>query len=130
MHIHNLKYIKCSLKKTAPIASFLAGDHTIIQEVLLPIAIWTKNDNIEIGYSLALATFPIGKSSLPHRLASGEVYIITEGKGKVFINEKNKIINQGDVVFIPPNATQYIENIGDEILKFYCIVHPEWSTDE
>lgn len=113
------------IKNTNIIPSFLAGDHTIIQEVL-----HSKNDNINIGYSLALATLDIGQSSLPHRLKSSEVYIITKGEAQVFINDESKIIAQGDVVFIPPNATQYIENIGDQALKFYCIVHPEWSANE
>ena len=113
------------IKNTTTLPSFLAGDHTIIQEVL-----HSKNDNIKIDYSLALATLPIGKSSLSHRLTSSEVYIVAEGKGKVFINEENKIVKKGDVIFIPPNATQYIKNIGNEPLKFYCIVHPEWSADE
>lgn len=113
------------IKNITTIPSFLAGDHTIIQEVL-----HSKNDNIEIGYSLALATLPVGKTSLSHRLISSEVYIITQGKGRIFINEENKTIKKGEIVFIPPNATQYIENIGDEPLKFYCIVHPEWSSDE
>lgn len=113
------------IKETKKIESFLAADHTIIQEVL-----HSKNDNINIGYSLALATLPIGKSSLPHRLKSSEVYIIIQGKSRIFINEENKIAKKGDVIFIPPNASQYIENIGNKVLKFYCIVHPEWSADE
>ena len=113
------------IKNTNLISSFLAGDHTIIQEVL-----HSKNDDINIGYSLALATLPIGQSSLSHRLTSSEVYIITQGIAEVFINEENKIINIGDIVFIPPNATQYIKNIGNDDLKFYCIVHPEWSASE
>ena len=35
-----------------------------------------------------------------------------------------------NIVFITLNSSQYIENIGNEALKFYCIVDPRWSTDE
>jgi mannose-6-phosphate isomerase-like protein (cupin superfamily) len=113
------------IKNIKNIPSFLAGDHTYIKEVLHP-----NNDNISIQYSLAHATLPIGETSLPHLLHGSEVYFITKGQGIVFINDEQKAVSVGDMVFIPPRAKQYIQNTGDEPLEFLCIVHPEWKAEE
>ncbi len=113
------------IKNIEDISAFLAGDHTYIKEVLHP-----KNDAVQIGYSLAHASLPVGAVSLPHLLHSSEVYFITKGKGIVFINDEKRAVKVGDMVFIPPNATQYIQNTGQDVLEFLCIVHPEWKAGE
>lgn len=113
------------VKNTDDIPAFLAGDHTYIKEILHP-----KNDAVQIQYSLAHASLPVNVTSLPHQLKSSEVYYILKGKGKVFINEEMKEVKVGDMIFIPPNATQSIQNTGDEVLEFLCIVHPEWRENE
>ncbi len=113
------------VKNTNDIPAFLAGDHTYIKEVLHP-----KNDAVDIQYSLAHASLPINTTSLPHQLKSSEVYYILKGIGKVFINSETKNVKIGDMVFIPPYATQSIQNTGDEPLEFLCVVHPEWRENE
>ncbi len=108
------------------IASFIAGDKTTIKEVLHP-----KSDpGADPSYSLAYATLSEGTTSLPHRLrGSSEVYVITEGKGKVHIDQETRDVSKGDIVFIPPGARQYIQNTGNETLGFYCIVAPPWREE-
>ncbi len=110
------------IKTIADIPSFIAGDKTIIKEVLHP-----KNDAAQINYSLAHATVNVGEKSIPHKLKSTEVYIILNGKGKVHIDEEEAIIQAGQLVFIPAKALQWIENIGDTSLDFLCIVEPSWK---
>ena len=113
------------VKNINAIPSFLAGDLTTIKEVLHP-----KNDEIKMSYSLAHATLAAGTASIPHILHGSEVYIILEGEGKVFIDDESKVLTVGDMVFIPPKAVQYIENIGSTDLKFICIVDPAWKEEE
>jgi len=113
------------IKNIKDIPSFLAGDHTLIKEVLHP-----DNDKVEIGYSLAHATLPVGETSLPHLLHGSEVYFITKGEGIVFINEEQQAVKVGDMVFIPAKATQSIQNTGEEVLEFLCIVYPKWQASE
>jgi mannose-6-phosphate isomerase-like protein (cupin superfamily) len=43
------------------------------------------------------------------------------------INNDEKNIGKGDTIYIPPNATQFIENTGEENLEFLCIVDPAWT---
>jgi mannose-6-phosphate isomerase-like protein (cupin superfamily) len=58
------------------------------------------------------------------------VYFILEGEGRMHINDETAILRAGQLVFIPPYATQYIENIGDVDLKFLCIVDPAWRKED
>lgn len=100
----------------------IAGDKTILREILHP-----DNDGIDISYSLAHAKVKPGDTSLPHRLkTSSEIYYVLKGQGIVYIDEESKEVEGGNVVYIPPNAVQYIKNIGNEELEFLCIVSPPW----
>jgi len=67
---------------------------------------------------------------LPHQLiGSHEIYIFTEGNGKIFIKNESQKIKSGDMVVVPPGATQHVENLGSADLQFYCIVSPPWKEE-
>ena len=112
------------IKSLDALESFIAGDNTVIKEVLHP-----KDDSsVDSSYSLAYATLSAGETSYPHRLRSStEVYVIVKGEGTVYIEKEIKKVAVGDIVFIPKNAKQYIENTGTTSLEFYCIVAPPWN---
>jgi len=111
-------------KKLVDIPEFLAGDHTRLKEVLHP-----QNDNLDLGFSLAYAYLKIGEKSLPHRLAHSETYFFLSGEGIIFIDDKKQNVVSNDIVFVPSNAEQYVENTGDSDLKFLCIVSPPWREE-
>ena len=113
-------------KELHKITAFKAGDDTIIKEVLHP-----KNDGINYGYSLAYATLEPGTASLSHRLMkSSETYVIHTGQGRAFINGETYEMGEGDTLFIPAGAEQWIENTGEGKLGFWCIVLPPWSEEQ
>lgn len=113
------------IKVLKDISQFVAGDKTILKEVLHP-----KNDALDINYSLAHAIVLPSEQSLPHTLHErSEVYYILKGQGEMHINENTKIVNAGDTVFIPAGAEQWIKNTKKEDLEFLAIVSPPW-TDE
>jgi len=113
-------------KSISKIPGFEAGDLTWIKELLHP-----KNDQIPLNYSLAHASLAANTASIPHVLhANSEVYILLKGKGRVYIDEDEKELEAGELVFIPKGARQYIVNTGTEELQFLCIVSPPWSADE
>lgn len=103
----------------------IACDNTSLREILHP----TK-ERIEINYSLAHAVVKPGEASLPHRLKSSEVYYILEGKGMIYIDGESEEVGSGQVIYIPPNSIQYIRNIGDDDLRFLCIVDPAWRPED
>ncbi|MCV0430291.1 cupin domain-containing protein [Nitrosopumilus sp.] len=90
-----------------------------------------NNTENGISYSLAQFTLESGKKSKLHKMKSSEVYYILEGKGNLVVEQKNHFLEKNDSAYVPPNSKQFIENIGDEDLKFLCVVEPAWkSSDE
>ncbi len=113
-------------KSVKDLTAFIAGDKTKLIEVLHP-----DNDEVNIAYSLAHASLEIGEASLPHVLeACSELYYILKGKGRMIIGEESKILEAGDIAFVPKGLVQYIENQGDMKLEFLCIVSPPWFSEQ
>lgn len=103
-----------------------AADGTPIKELLSP-----GKDGVPIRFSVALARLPRGEQSLPHRLkTSSEIYLVTEGRGVMHVDDEAADVSAGDLVYMPPGALQWIENTGDNDLVFYCIVDPPWRADD
>jgi mannose-6-phosphate isomerase-like protein (cupin superfamily) len=104
---------------------FIAGDNTILRELLHP-----DKQPLDLRYSLAHATLPVGKTSQPHSLTTSEVYYILRGQGEMHIDDETQIVEPGDAVYIPPNTRQFIRNCGVEPLVFICIVDPAWRKED
>jgi mannose-6-phosphate isomerase-like protein (cupin superfamily) len=104
---------------------FIAGDHTRLRELLHP-----DKQPLALRYSLAHAIVAVGEASTPHALKTSEVYYILQGMGEMHINEEIQPVTEGDVVYIPPNARQFIHNCGNEPLMFLCIVDPAWRAED
>ena len=100
---------------------FTANDSCLIREVLHP-----KNDPVELAFSLAVARVQVGQRTCRHRLAQTEVYYILAGQGRMHINNETREIGVDDVIVIPPQAVQWIENCGGQELQFIAIVSPPW----
>jgi mannose-6-phosphate isomerase-like protein (cupin superfamily) len=99
------------------------ADETVLCELLHP-----KNENIEMGCSVAHAILEESKASLPHKLNSSvEIYYITKGKGKIHINDESSDVEPGEIIYIPPGSVQFIENVGKSKLEFLCVVTPPWQ---
>jgi mannose-6-phosphate isomerase-like protein (cupin superfamily) len=103
----------------------IARDNTILRQLLHP-----DKEDIKIHFSLAQAIVKPRQTSLPHKLKISEVYYIVEGEAVMYIDDESKKVHPDYVVYIPPNATQYIKNIGDCDLKFLCIVDPAWQEQD
>ncbi len=102
-----------------------ALDGTTLKEFLNP---HHQEKNLTLGYSLAHATLESKKASQPHRFKeASEVYYIIKGQGRMHINNTTSKVGPGDVIYIPPQAIQHIENVGEERLEFLCIVYPAWQ---
>ncbi len=102
-----------------------AGDNCTLRETLHP-----DKQDIDLRYSLAHAKVAIGQTTWKHALKTSEVYFITKGSGIMTINDESTCVEKFDTIYIPPNAQQCIENTGDEILEFVCIVDPAWRAED
>lgn len=104
---------------------FVAGDHTLLRELLHP-----DKQPLDLRYSLAHATVPVGHTSTPHALKTSEVYYILTGEGEMHIGDEMQRVKPGDAIYIPPHARQFIRNCGSEPLVFLCIVDPAWRVED
>ena len=104
---------------------FIAGDGSILRELLHP-----DKADLAIRYSLAHATVRPGQKTTPHRLRTAEVYYILQGRGRMHIDAEVADALPGSAIYIPPHATQHIENPGDSDLIFLCMVDPAWRVED
>ena len=79
--------------------------------------------------SIARARVEPGVMTDWHRLqGTTERYVILEGAGEVFVgNEPGQAVGPGDVVLIPPMASQRIRNTGQTDLVFLAICTPRFE---
>lgn len=113
------------IRKLLECPEFTAGDGTLLRELLHP-----DKQPLALRYSLAHATVPPGRVSIPHALETSEVYYILEGRGTMHIDDEAQTVEPGDAVYIPPKARQYIHNTGETPLVFICLVDPAWRKED
>jgi mannose-6-phosphate isomerase-like protein (cupin superfamily) len=113
------------VQKLSQCPEFVAGDATLLRELLHP-----DKQPIALRYSLAHAIVLPGQTSKPHALKTSEVYYILSGIGEMHIDTEAQMVEAGDAIYIPPNAQQYIHNLGTESLVFLCIVDPAWRAED
>ena len=113
------------VKRMEDCPQFIAGDNTRLRELLHP-----RNDAAPVHYSIAHATLAPGESSLPHTLASSEVYHILSGQGLMHVDGEESEVGPGDTIYVPPHANQHIRNTGSTMLAFLCIVEPAWREED
>ena len=111
-------------KKLKNIPLFIAGDGTHLREVLHP-----KNDPVNLPFSIAHASVPVGGASLLHTLKESETYYFISGHGEIVVGGESKKVGPGHVVVVPPKANQHVVNESEVNLEFLCIVSPPWTED-
>ncbi len=113
------------IKDVAEIPPITAGDDSELRELLHP-----DRDDVELGCSLACAVVKPGRSTLPHRLASSEIYYLIFGSGVMHIGDEEAPVHAGHCVYIPKGETQWIENTGRIDVAFLCLVDPAWRQED
>ncbi len=104
---------------------FLAGDHTVLRELLHP-----AKQPLTLGYSLAHGILTSGARSKWHRLRSSEVYYIIAGQGRLTVDDAVVVVEPGSVVYVPPGGKQSLENTGPTAIEFLCLVDPAWRPED
>lgn len=105
--------------------AFTANDGCLIREWLHP-----RHDPVSVPYSIAEARVNTGKSSYKHRLKQTELYLIQQGQGTMHIDDEQQLVGKGDVILIPANCIQWIENTGQDELIFLAVVNPPWQAED
>jgi mannose-6-phosphate isomerase-like protein (cupin superfamily) len=123
---HNQKdWLAMLIKHEKDCKEIIANDGCRLRELLHP-----DRDPVDISYSLAIAYVDPGKSTFPHYLRQTEAYFILQGIGRMHIGDETQEVNEDDVVVIPAEQKQWIENIGQNVLVFTAIVNPPWRAED
>ncbi|ALA57294.1 cupin domain-containing protein [Nitrospira moscoviensis] len=104
---------------------FVAGDHTVLRELLHP-----DKQAAKVGYSLAHGKLAAGRRSKWHVLKSSEVYYFIAGEGTFAIDGERCSVTAGSMVYVPPGAKQSLENTGTGDVEFLCLVDPAWRMED
>jgi len=113
------------IRRIGDCPEFTAGDNTKLREVFNP-----QKEALDLRYSFAVARVAPGETTLLHRLMYSEVYHVLEGDGQIRIDDEHEAVAAGDVVYVPPGASQQISNTGGGELVFVCIVDPAWKPED
>ena len=71
--------------------------------------------------SLAEATIPVGGATTEHyHRRSEELYLVTEGTGRLVLEGEERVIVEGDCALIPPGVRHKLFNVGAEPLRVVC----------
>jgi mannose-6-phosphate isomerase-like protein (cupin superfamily) len=110
--------------KSDELKEYLTPERCFIYE---NCGISTENLNV----SIARARVEPGVSTKTHHLIGvQEIYLITQGQGKVNIESIDPAnVKEGDTVIIPAGKKQRITNTGKTDLIFYCICTPAFTQD-
>ena len=82
------------------------------------------------GFSLAETRVEPGITTELHKLGVDEWYVIRRGRGKMEVGGKPWFdVSPGDVISIPAQVSQRIENTGSEDLIFECVCLPRFVAD-
>ncbi len=107
------------------VPEMIAGDGTRLREILQP-----ANDSVDINYSIAYFRLSVGEASEPHRLKSGETYYVLQGKCRLYVDEDSADLRRDSIAHVPPNALQFVENLGSDELICLCVVQPAWRAED
>ena len=113
------------VRNLAEVPPFTTKDGSEIRELLAH-----RNSGIA-NQSLAEARLPVGGSTEPHfHPLCEEIYYLTEGTGRIQIENDIREVGPGDAIAIPPGARHQITNTGEETLRFLCCCAPAYEHED
>ena len=98
------------------------SDGTPVQDVYVR---WLIDDEHDGAKNFAMRRFEIKPNTevkLHNHPQDHEIYVL-EGKGKFYNDSGNEeIVENGDIIYIPPNERHGIVNLGNTDFIFLCLV--------
>jgi mannose-6-phosphate isomerase-like protein (cupin superfamily) len=104
------------------VAPFTTKDGSEIRELLAH-----RNSAIR-NQSLAEARLPVGGATQEHyHPRVEEIYYITQGTGRIRIENETREVRAGDAIAIPPGHKHKLWNTGNETLRLLCCCAPAYE---
>lgn len=81
-------------------------------------------------HSVALVELQPKKASLKHyHPEMEETYYLLSGQARMVINDEEKLVQAGDLIFVPKQATHQIFNESECKVTYLAICAPAWHPD-
>ena len=113
------------IRNLARVPAFTTKDGSEIRELLAH-----RNSMIR-NQSLAEARLQPGASTQEHyHVAIEEIYFITEGEGRIRIEDETREVKPGDAIAIPPGHKHKLWNTGTGTLKLLCCCAPAYEHED
>jgi len=110
------------VKNLDELSAFITKDGSEIRELLA-----YRNSAIR-NQSLAEACLPVGASTQEHyHPKAEEIYYITQGMGRMRIEDELCDVKPGDAIAIPPGQKHKLWNTGGEVLRLLCCCAPAYE---
>jgi len=110
------------IKNLSDVSAFITKDGSEIRELLAH-----RNSAIR-NQSLAEARLPVGASTQEHyHPRAEEIYFITQGSGRMWIEGETREVRVGDAIAIPPGQKHKLWNTGSQTLHLLCCCAPAYE---
>lgn len=102
--------------------AFITADGSSIREL---VGVPSGN---AANQSLAEAVVPRGKATIAHlHRQTEEIYLFTDGRGRMRLGEEERPVRAGDCVVIPPGVAHKLWASRDQPLVLLCCCAPAYS---
>lgn len=113
------------ISKLHEVEAFRTLDGSEIREVAGP----ARGD--AVNQSLAEATVdPAGETAEHYHRVTEEIYFFTHGSGRMRLGEREREVEEGACVVIPPGVPHKLWNTGSEPLRLLCCCAPAYSHED
>lgn len=110
------------VKNIAEVPAFITKDGSEIRELL------AHRNSVIKKQSLAEARLPVGGSTQEHyHPVAEEIYYITQGTGRVRLENESRDVAHGDAIAIPPGVKHKLWNTGASELRLLCCCAPAYE---
>ncbi len=86
-----------------------------------------KGDGADSRLAVTWVDVAPGGAQKPHRHEPEQVYVIVRGQGRMVVDDAERDIGEGDLVFVPPNALHGIRNTGEQTLTYVSASTPTFG---
>lgn len=113
------------VKNLNEVPAFTTKDGSEIRELLAH-----RNSAIR-NQSLAEARVPAGASTQEHyHPRAEEIYYITQGTGRMRIEDEEREVRAGDAIAIRPGQRHKLWNTGNDTLRLLCCCAPAYEHED
>ena len=83
-----------------------------------------RGDLSDVGLTATWVDVAPGSRQRPHEHPSEQVYVVTAGSGRMLVEEEERQVGSGDLIYIPSGAVHGLENTSEEVLTYISAATP------